>query len=84
MLDDDLIAEMRSHLPEGIPSVFISSVSGLNIQQLKRHAFGRRCSGSVRFPDAGIGRLQEDAAYGVAVLEKTIAVGDAERVFPAK
>ena len=35
MLDDDLIAEMRSHLPEGIPSVFISSVSGLNIQQLK-------------------------------------------------
>lgn len=35
MLDDDLIAEMRGHLPEGIPSVFISSVSGLNIQQLK-------------------------------------------------
>ncbi len=35
MLDEDLIAEMRGHLPEGIPSVFISSVSGLNIPRLK-------------------------------------------------
>ena len=35
MLDDELIGQMRSHLPEGVPSVFISSVSGLNIQQLK-------------------------------------------------
>ena len=35
MLDDELIAQMRGHLPEGVPSVFISSVSGLNIQQLK-------------------------------------------------
>ena len=35
MLDEGLIAEMRGHLPEGVPSVFISSVSGLNIQQLK-------------------------------------------------
>ena len=35
MLDDELIAQMRAHLPEGVPSLFISSVSGLNIQQLK-------------------------------------------------
>lgn len=35
MLDDELIGQMRPHLPEGIPAVFISSVSGLNIQQLK-------------------------------------------------
>ena len=35
MLDDELMDEMRSHLPEGVPSVFISSVSGLNIQTLK-------------------------------------------------
>ena len=35
MLDEDLIAEMRGHLPEGVPSVFISSVSGLNIPRLK-------------------------------------------------
>ena len=35
MLDDELIAEMRQHLPEGVPAVFISSVSGLNIQRLK-------------------------------------------------
>lgn len=35
MLDDELICQMRSHLPEGIESVFISSVSGLNIATLK-------------------------------------------------
>ena len=35
MLDEDLIAEMRGHLPEGVLSVFISSVSGLNIPRLK-------------------------------------------------
>lgn len=35
MLDDELISQMRSHLPEGIESVFISSVSGLNIATLK-------------------------------------------------
>ena len=29
------IEEMKSHLPEGVPSVFISSVSGLNIPRLK-------------------------------------------------
>jgi GTP-binding protein len=35
MLDEELMAEMRSHLPEGLPTVMISSVTGLNIQQLK-------------------------------------------------
>ena len=35
MLDEELIEEMRAHLPEGIPSVFISSITGLNIQRLK-------------------------------------------------
>ena len=35
MLDDELIEEMKSHLPKGVPSVFISSVSGLNIPRLK-------------------------------------------------
>lgn len=35
MLDDELIAQMRPQLPQGVPAVFISSVSGLNIQQLK-------------------------------------------------
>ncbi len=35
MLDDELIEQMRSNLPEGIGSVFISSVSGLNIARLK-------------------------------------------------
>ncbi len=35
MLDDELIEQMRSELPEGIPSIFISSVAGLNIVQLK-------------------------------------------------
>lgn len=35
MLDDELIEQMKSHLPEGVPSIFISSVSGFNIVQLK-------------------------------------------------
>ena len=35
MLDKELIEQMKPHLPEGIPSVFISSVSGLNIARLK-------------------------------------------------
>ena len=35
MLDEELIEQMKPHLPEGIPSVFISSVSGLNIPRLK-------------------------------------------------
>ena len=34
MLDEELMAEMRAHLPEGLPTVMISSVTGLNIQQL--------------------------------------------------
>ena len=35
MLDDELIEQMKAHLPEGIESVFISSVAGLNIARLK-------------------------------------------------
>lgn len=35
MLDEELIAQMQLQLPEGIPSVFISSVSGQNITRLK-------------------------------------------------
>lgn len=35
MLDDELMRQMEEHLPQGIPSVFISSVSGLNIARLK-------------------------------------------------
>ena len=35
MLDDDLIEEMKAHLPDGVKSVFISSVAGLNIAKLK-------------------------------------------------
>ncbi|RZF61912.1 GTPase ObgE [Sphingobacterium corticibacterium] len=35
MLDDELEAEMTETLPKGMPAIFISSVSGKNIQQLK-------------------------------------------------
>ncbi|MFI3266173.1 MAG: GTPase ObgE [Rikenellaceae bacterium] len=35
MLDDELIEQMKPELPEGIPSVFISSIVGLNIDKLK-------------------------------------------------
>ena len=35
MLDDELIEQMKAHLPEGIESIFISSVANMNITQLK-------------------------------------------------
>lgn len=35
MLDDELEEEMKAELPEGVPYLFISSVSGKNILQLK-------------------------------------------------
>lgn len=35
MLDEELEAEMKEKLPKGIPSIFISSVAGKNIMQLK-------------------------------------------------
>ncbi len=35
MLDEELMEQMKAHLPEGIETTFISSVAGLNIQQLK-------------------------------------------------
>ncbi|MCD8072933.1 MAG: GTPase ObgE [Alistipes sp.] len=35
MLDDELMAQMAAELPEGIKSVFISSVTGYNIPALK-------------------------------------------------
>jgi GTP-binding protein len=35
MLDEQLMGEVQQHLPEGIPTVFISSVSGYNIARLK-------------------------------------------------
>lgn len=35
MLDEEMIEQMRAELPTDLPSVFISSVSGLGIQQLK-------------------------------------------------
>jgi len=35
MLDDELLNEMKKELPEGVQTVFISSVSGLGIAELK-------------------------------------------------
>lgn len=35
MLDEELIGQMRDQLPEGVPALFISSVTGLNIARLK-------------------------------------------------
>src|SRR5690606_2852977 len=35
MLDDELMAEMKETVPAGIPSIFISAVSGYNLMQLK-------------------------------------------------
>jgi GTP-binding protein len=35
MLDEGLIKEMKKEIPKNIPTVFISSVSGLGIEELK-------------------------------------------------
>ena len=35
MLDDELIDQMRAELPDGVPAVFISSVTGLGLDALK-------------------------------------------------
>ena len=35
MLDDELMAEMRGEVPEGIDTVFISSVAGMGLVELK-------------------------------------------------
>ena len=35
MLDEELIEQMKPELPEGIETIFISSVAGYNIQKLK-------------------------------------------------
>lgn len=35
MLDEDLIAEMREQLPEGVQCIFISSITGMGITELK-------------------------------------------------
>jgi len=35
MLDEELIEQMRAHLPEGAKTFYISSISGLNIRPLK-------------------------------------------------
>ena len=40
MLDDELMAEIEKELPENVPHVFISAVSGLGIQQLKDMLWG--------------------------------------------
>lgn len=40
MLDDELCAEMESHLPEGIPHIFISAVTGQGITGLKDKLWG--------------------------------------------
>ncbi|MDO4497217.1 MAG: GTPase ObgE [Bacteroidales bacterium] len=35
MLDDELIEQMRAELPDGVPTVFISAVAGMGLEQLK-------------------------------------------------
>ena len=35
MLDEELIDQMKGHLPQQVPALFISSVTGLNIRALK-------------------------------------------------
>ncbi|MDE5786052.1 MAG: GTPase ObgE, partial [Duncaniella sp.] len=40
MLDDELMEEMKHHLPEGVPTVFISAVTGMGIDKSKDILWG--------------------------------------------
>ena len=39
MLDETMMAQLKSHLPKDVECIFISSVSGLNMQELKDRIF---------------------------------------------
>ena len=39
MLDEDMQKQLKRHLPKGIECIFISAVSGQNIQELKDAIF---------------------------------------------
>ena len=41
MMDEEMQKQLKRHLPKGVDSIFISAVSGQNIQQLKDMIFSK-------------------------------------------
>nr|MDE6490605.1 Obg family GTPase CgtA [Muribaculaceae bacterium] len=66
MLDDELIAEIKTDLPEGVPHVFISSVSGFGIQALKDILWQEITSENNRIGDSSIVHRPLDGHHRVA------------------
>lgn len=65
MLDDELIEEIRKTLPEGIPSVFISSVTGQGITELKDILWRAVTDDSNRLATVDIAHKPLDAKHRV-------------------
>lgn len=65
MLDDELIAEMEKTLPEGIKHVFISSVTGQGLTELKDLLWGAITDESNRIEDTPITHRPLDGHHRV-------------------
>ena len=66
MLDDELMEEIEKTLPEGIPHVFISAVTGYGIQELKDVLWTAVNDDSNRMATIDIARQDLDAQHRVA------------------
>lgn len=83
MLDDELIAEISKTLPEGIPSVFISAVTGQGIAELKDILWRAVTDDSNRLATVGISHRDLDDRHRVGeedsfIFEYTPTEDDAE------
>ncbi len=65
MLDEDLMNELRDHLPEDIPHVFISAVTGLGLTELKDELWRAVNDDSNRLATADISHRALDDAHRV-------------------
>ncbi len=65
MLDEDLMNELRDHLPEDIPHVFISAVTGLGLTELKDELWRAVNDDSNRLATADISHRTLDDAHRV-------------------
>lgn len=80
MLDDELIEEIRPTLPEGVPAVFISSVSGMGITELKDTLWRAVTDDSNRLATVDIAHQALDDAHRVAMEDEFIFQYDREAI----
>lgn len=65
MLDEDLINELKTHVPEDIPHVFISAVTGMGLTQLKDELWRAVNDESNRLATVDISQRALDANHRV-------------------